>query len=445
MPYNGSGIFLRVRRWVNDASANIKIRADYHDSEDDNFAQGLTMALTRDGQSTVLANLPMAGYRHTNVSDAQNRNEYITAGQVQNGSVNVSSISGSSNAYTMSPTIPITSYASGQTFWGVMNATNSGASTLNISGLGAKSIKSFGTTDVVSGELVSGKLYAFQYDGTNFVVSSGSQFIDAGLQIIGSSDQTKKASFEVDGLTTSTTRVLTVQDVNGTIYVTGGQDVSIADGGTGAGTAADAFTNLKQAATTSATGVVELATSAEMTAFAGGVVPTADIMPCAKISTTVISSGSATSGTISIPTGMSKYVINYDNFLPVTDGVIPYMQVSVDGGSTWITSYYSQVFVAGSTTGTSSSDSSSSVTLILPGNTTTNSSSFPCFGAIEINNAVPSGNKTILTRGYYRRPGENMNYYGIAVPITTSPINAVRFGFNTGNISSGTITVWAWK
>ena len=51
-----------------------------------------------------------------------------------------------------------------------------------------------------------------------------------------------------------------------TVYRAGGTDVAIADGGTGAGTASAAFTALKQDASTSATGVVELATSAEVLA-----------------------------------------------------------------------------------------------------------------------------------------------------------------------------------
>ena len=38
MPFNGSGVFQRVRNWVADATAGIKIRADYHDAEDDGFA-----------------------------------------------------------------------------------------------------------------------------------------------------------------------------------------------------------------------------------------------------------------------------------------------------------------------------------------------------------------------------------------------------------------------
>lgn len=48
-------------------------------------------------------------------------------------------------------------------------------------------------------------------------------------------------------------------------YMSGGTDVAITDGGTGASTAAAAFTALKQAATSSSTGVVELATTAETT------------------------------------------------------------------------------------------------------------------------------------------------------------------------------------
>jgi len=53
------------------------------------------------------------------------------------------------------------------------------------------------------------------------------------------------------------------------VYRADGTDVPVADGGTGASTASAAFTALKQAASTSATGVVELATSAEVLAGSG--------------------------------------------------------------------------------------------------------------------------------------------------------------------------------
>ena len=49
-------------------------------------------------------------------------------------------------------------------------------------------------------------------------------------------------------------------------YLAGGTDIPIADGGTGASSASAAFTALKQSASESATGVVELATTSEVTA-----------------------------------------------------------------------------------------------------------------------------------------------------------------------------------
>lgn len=82
MPYNGSGIFTRIYSWVNDAAANIKIRADRMDAEFNGIATGLTNCITKDGQTTVTANLPMAGYRHTGVGDALLSDQYTSLSQV---------------------------------------------------------------------------------------------------------------------------------------------------------------------------------------------------------------------------------------------------------------------------------------------------------------------------------------------------------------------------
>ena len=65
------------------------------------------------------------------------------------------------------------------------------------------------------------------------------------------------------GTQTLTNKTLTSPTITGGSW-TGGTDLAIADGGTGASTPANAFTALKQAATDTATGVVELATAAEV-------------------------------------------------------------------------------------------------------------------------------------------------------------------------------------
>jgi hypothetical protein len=59
------------------------------------------------------------------------------------------------------------------------------------------------------------------------------QVQDNNFTISDDLDSTKLVAFQASGLTTGTTRTLTVQDTSGTLYVSGGTDVPVADGGTG--------------------------------------------------------------------------------------------------------------------------------------------------------------------------------------------------------------------
>ena len=70
MAYNGSGTFARLYNWVTDRNNTIKIRADRMDAEMDGFADGLTNAICRDGQSTVAANIPWNNKKITGLGDA---------------------------------------------------------------------------------------------------------------------------------------------------------------------------------------------------------------------------------------------------------------------------------------------------------------------------------------------------------------------------------------
>lgn len=88
MPWS-SGIYTKWNasnvppNWVGDASVGIKIEAARHDTQDDDFATGINNCLTKDGQNSPTANLPMNGKKHTNVADASAANEYATYGQLQ--------------------------------------------------------------------------------------------------------------------------------------------------------------------------------------------------------------------------------------------------------------------------------------------------------------------------------------------------------------------------
>lgn len=73
---------------------------------------------------------------------------------------------------------------------------------------------------------------------TAAVVFDGSLLIEDDL------DPTKILQFQASGISTGTTRTVTAQNASGTMYITGGTDVAVSDGGTGASTASGGATNL---------------------------------------------------------------------------------------------------------------------------------------------------------------------------------------------------------
>lgn len=75
---------------------------------------------------------------------------------------------GSSNAYVLTPAIPLGAYYVGHTIEWVANFANTGASTVNISGLGAKNIKKYGSTDLVTLDIPNGSVNRIIYDGTQY-------------------------------------------------------------------------------------------------------------------------------------------------------------------------------------------------------------------------------------------------------------------------------------
>lgn len=169
MAFNGNGVFLRLYNWTNDAAANIKIRADRMDNETNGIATGLSTCITKDGQTTITANLPMAGFRHTGVADAVNKQDYYTLNQAMNGTGPTAAIiGGTGDVITLGFSPSYIAYTSGMKVSFVAGANNTTNVTVNIDSLGAKALTKNGTTPLVAGDIVSGALYQIQYDGTEF-------------------------------------------------------------------------------------------------------------------------------------------------------------------------------------------------------------------------------------------------------------------------------------
>ena len=84
MPFDSNGTFNRVHDWKSDAAAQIKIRADRHDEEDNNFAAGLSGVITKDGRTQPLANLPMNQKKLINLGEPSQPSDAATKNYVDN-------------------------------------------------------------------------------------------------------------------------------------------------------------------------------------------------------------------------------------------------------------------------------------------------------------------------------------------------------------------------
>lgn len=122
-------------------------------------------------------------YNNVRKDVVENAGDYVTT-------------TGSANAYVASLDAQIAAYVTGAVYRFKANFVNTGAATLNINGIGAKTIKKeAGATDLEYGDIASGQVCEVTYDGTN-------------LQLITLSGQKNPRGFaavageDIDGTTT---------------------------------------------------------------------------------------------------------------------------------------------------------------------------------------------------------------------------------------------------
>lgn len=171
MPYNGSGVYAPSGADFPVVSGTLIQSSKYNNVVND-IASALSLVLVADGQRAASADLPMGGFKLTNIADATARNNYPSMGQVQDGAgIWCGTAGGTLNALTISPTPAITAYATGQRFEFKSGATtNTTAVTLAVSGLGAKAVQAAGAA-LAAGDIVINQLYSVIYDGTAFQLS----------------------------------------------------------------------------------------------------------------------------------------------------------------------------------------------------------------------------------------------------------------------------------
>lgn len=181
MGWNGSGSFQRLFSWAADKAAAINITASRMDGDtNDIVSTGLGNCITRDGQGTPTANLPMSGFRHTNVSSGVVRTDYAAAGQVQDGGLVYAATAGT-DTYTAALTPAIPAYVAGQEYaLHVGNPNTVTTPTLAINGLASpKTIVRPDGSALIVGDLNGD--HKFRYDGANIRVLNPKKVIASDL------------------------------------------------------------------------------------------------------------------------------------------------------------------------------------------------------------------------------------------------------------------------
>jgi len=167
MAFDGSGNFNLTSG--NPVVTGTPISSTWANSTLSDIAAGLTLCLTRDGQSVATNNIPMGTFKFTNVGNGTAPNQFAAINQIQSGSLNtLISIGGTSDAITGIAVPAITSYSAGQDFIFLPTANNTTTTpTINISGVGAATIEKNGQA-LAANDLISGVPATIVYDGTYF-------------------------------------------------------------------------------------------------------------------------------------------------------------------------------------------------------------------------------------------------------------------------------------
>ena len=103
MPFNGSGVFNRLKNWVLEAAQGYDILPDHMDTDTNDIANGLSNCITKDGQQTIIADIPWNGYGITGLRTPFSSADAATKGYTDSSISSLTSFVAANYAPIMSP------------------------------------------------------------------------------------------------------------------------------------------------------------------------------------------------------------------------------------------------------------------------------------------------------------------------------------------------------
>lgn len=107
---------------------------------------------------------------------------------VQNATYTYAADAGASDAYAITLSPAITAYAAGQQFSFYANTANTGAASLNVNAVGAKTIKKLNDQDLATGDVEAGQIVTVVYNATDDVFEMISSLADVTGSVAAASE-----------------------------------------------------------------------------------------------------------------------------------------------------------------------------------------------------------------------------------------------------------------
>lgn len=169
MARNGTGEAIKV---IPDFVANTIISETDMNTLMDDYIDMFTQSISNDGQTTIVNDLPLNDNKLTGLGSGTSATDSLNLSQAQAEGMIWSGIAtGTADALLLTPTPPITAYSAGQRFVFIAGASpNTGATTVNVSGVGTKAIENAGSA-LTAGNIAADRMYQIIYDGTAFQIA----------------------------------------------------------------------------------------------------------------------------------------------------------------------------------------------------------------------------------------------------------------------------------
>jgi hypothetical protein len=393
-------------------------------------------------------------------------------GAVSGGLIYTCTTGGVANTYTATVDAKVTSYINSLTLALKISASNTGASTVNVNSLGAKSIKTADGDDVAAADLTANKIVLIQYNTTDgyFTLIGGATLTSASTAQI---DAAVEASLKpLDLFRATVASHATTADIWGAlgnqIDFTGTATVTAFPAAPQAGAsrtlvcaAPCSFTagaNLLIAGVSSGNTVtcaandkivVEAITTTQFLLTRIRYDGTPQVAGLRLITVAEVTANVATIDFTGIDSTYDEYEFHLERLVPASGATLQ-MLYSVDGGANWLAANYKfmATYVSSQSAATVNATGSNGTTVIglTPNSVSTAAfNSYGASGVVRLFAPSKTGFKSFIANITHDGGGvAYLNKVEVAGVCTdsTSPVNAIRFQFSSGDIDSGFIRMY---